>query len=193
MAATTLAAPAYVTLDAFYQMAGLPDGAELVDGEVVVTPPPSFDHNYLARALFRSMDAHALAHALGECFPDGSGYELPIPGRPHVFRTPDASFVRAERIPRPRVRHRAPAVAPDVAAEVLSPSDTYSVVAAKIRDYHDAGTGVVWLVDPETRTVEVHASGQAVRALREGDTLDGGDAFPGFALPVARLFAVLDD
>ena len=193
MAATTLAAPAHVTLDEFYEMADLPDGAELVDGEVVVSPSPVSRHGYLVRALFRVMDAHALARGIGEVFGDGFGYDLPIPDRPDTHRIPDTSFVRAERIPRPRPLDRAFPLAPDVAVEVLSPSDTYPVVRAKLRDYQDAGTAAVWVVDGDARTVEVHGPGAPARLLRPTDTLEGGDAFPGFALPLAQLFAVLDD
>lgn len=193
MAAVSLAAPAHVTLDDFYRIPDLPDGAELVDGEVVVAALASSDHGYVARALFRAMDTHASTTGVGECFGDGFGYELPVPARPHTLRVPDASFVRAERIPRPRVRGRAFALAPDVAAEVLSPSDTYPVVRAKLDDYLQAGTAAVWLVDPASRTIEVHAPGAPRRLLHVGDTLAGGEAFPGFTLALAPLFAVLDE
>lgn len=191
MAASTV--PTYVTLDAFYQMDDLPEwGAELANGEVIVTPPPASDHSYLARALFRAMDAHVVAHTLGEVFGDGSGYELPIAGRPDTYRIPDVSFIRAGRIPRPRVRHRALALAPDLAVEVRSPSDTPRVLGGKLADYFDAGTALVWVVDGDARTVEVHAPGTPVRVLGEGDALDGGAVLPGFTLPLARLFAELD-
>ncbi len=193
MAATTLAAPAHVTLDAFYQMADLPNGAELVDGEVVVTPAPVSGHGYLVRALFRTMDAHALAGGGGEVFGDNFGYDLPLPDRPDTHRIPDVSFVRAERVPRPRPLTRAFPLAPDLAVEVLSPSDTYRVVRSKLDDYLQAGARAVWVVDPEARTVDVYVPGAPAHVLRESDTLDGGDAFPGFTLPLAQLFAVLDD
>ena len=67
-----------------------------------------------------------------------------MPGRPDTYRTPDASFVRAGRIPRPRARHRALAIAPNLAVEVRSPSDTPGVLRRKLADYLDAGaTGIV--------------------------------------------------
>lgn len=196
MAASTVllhARPGYVTLDAFYQMQDLPDwGAELADGEVIVTPPPAVDHGFLARALFNRMYAHAVARDLGEVFGDGFGYELPVPGRPDTYRTPDASFVSAGRIPRPLRRGRALALAPDLAAEVRSPSDRPGVLRRKLADYLEAGTRLVWVVDEATRTAEVHAAGAPVRVLGAADALDGGDVLPGFTLPLARLFAELD-
>ncbi len=197
MAASTVplhTRPAYVTLDAFYRMDDLPDwGAELSDGEVIVTPPPASEHGWLAKVLYDVLHAYATAHALGACFPDGFGYELPIPGRPDVYRTPDVSFIRTERLPSSRRRGRALAVAPDLAVEVRSPSDTPRVLAGKLADYRDAGVALVWVVDDETRTAEVHARGAPARVIREGDALDGGAVLPGFTLPLARLFAELDE
>lgn len=192
-----MAAPAvptaHVTLDEFYRMDDLPDGVELADGEIIVTPIPGSDHGWLARAIFRALDAHVAAHRLGECFPDGFGYELPVPGRPDTLRVPDASFVRADRVPRPRLRNRAWALAPDLAVEVRSPSERKGVLQAKLADYLAAGTRLVWVVNATARTVEVHAPGAPARLLRAGDALDGGDVVPGFALPFAELFAALDD
>ena len=200
MAASTVplhTRPGYVTLDAFYQMDDLPDwGAELADGVVVVTPPPATEHGVLARALYNAMYAHAMAHDLGEVFGDGFGYELPVPGRPDTYRTPDASFIRAGRFPRPWRRGRALALAPDLAIEVRSPSDTQKVLRCKLADYLDAGVALVWVVDDHRRAAAVYTQGSTPdapdRVLGEGDALDGGAVLPGFVLPLARLFAELD-
>ncbi|HEY0779944.1 MAG TPA: Uma2 family endonuclease [Gemmatirosa sp.] len=183
----------YVTLDAFYQMDDLPEwGAELADGEVVMTPPPSFDHGLCTRALFRALDAYVVGHEMGDVFGDGFGYELPIAGRPDTYRTPDVSFVRAGRIPRARVRHRALALAPDLAVEIRSRSDTAAVLERKLADYLEAGTALVWVVDGDARTVAIHTAGSTVRILGGSEALDGGAVLPGFQLPLADLFAALD-
>ena len=189
---------AYVTLHELFTDPDIPEWVELADGELLVMTPAWSDHGYLGRALFRALDAHVRTHQLGEVFGDGFGYELPLPTRPDTFRVPDVSFVRSARIPRPRPRTRAFAIAPDLAVEVKSPSDGPKVLKGKLRDYLEAGTPLVWVVDGDRRTVAVHAPGASAsivpaRVLRAGDTLDGGAVLPGFTLPLATLFAVLDE
>ncbi len=152
-----------------------------------VVAPITLDTFYTMHDLPESVE-----HRLGEVFPENIGYELPAPGRPDTVRASDVSFIRAERVPRPRPR-RAFALAPDVAVEVRSPSDTGGVLRRKLVDYLEAGTAAVWVVDPDARTVEVHAPGAPVRRLGEGDTLEGDAALPGFTRTLADLFAALDD
>jgi Uma2 family endonuclease len=82
-------------------------------------------------------------------------------------------------------------LAPDLAVEILSPSNTAAEMARKLADYFGHGTRLVWLVDPDAREITVHAAGAIPRLLRDADTLDGGDVLPGFSTPVAALFAGL--
>ena len=79
-------------------------------------------------------------------------------------------------------------MAPDLAAEVLSPSDRMVEALAKITMYLEAGVRLVWLVDPEAMTITVFRPDAALKMLGIGDTLDGGDVLPGFSVPVAELF-----
>ena len=79
-------------------------------------------------------------------------------------------------------------LAPDLAIEVLSPSETASDVQEKLDDYKAAGTSLVWVVDPERRTVMIIPSDAPVRWLHKGDTLDGGEVIPGFTCPVSEIF-----
>nr|WP_296760363.1 Uma2 family endonuclease [Roseiflexus sp.] len=79
-------------------------------------------------------------------------------------------------------------VPPDLAVEVVSPHDTAEEVEAKVLDYLEAGTRMVWIVRPRTRTVTVYRSLREVQVLRPGDTLEGGDVLPGFAVPVGAIF-----
>ena len=116
--------------------------------------------------------------------------------RPDQTRGPDTSIIRWDRMPGGVMPTDAvPAVAPTIAAEVLSRGNTEEEMARKIADYFAAGTELVWCIDPRTRTVAVHvsAAGQPV-VLREerGDVLTAGDLLPGFALPLAELFALPD-
>ncbi|MBN2305578.1 MAG: Uma2 family endonuclease, partial [Anaerolineae bacterium] len=76
---------------------------------------------------------------------------------------------------------------PDLAVEVLSPTDLPAHTRIKIANYLSDGT-VVWVVDPQTRQVEVYAPGQPVQQMGENGTLDGGAVLPGFSLAVKDIF-----
>ena len=78
---------------------------------------------------------------------------------------------------------------PDLAIEVVSPSDTARDVAAKMERYRRANVPLVWWVYPDRRAVAVYQNGQLVTELGEGDELDGGNVLPGFRLPIAEIFA----
>jgi len=79
-------------------------------------------------------------------------------------------------------------MAPDLAVEVLSPSDRMADALAKVAMYLQAGTPLVWLVNPVTRTVVDFRAEMDPLTLSESDTLDGGDILPGFRVPVAEIF-----
>lgn len=156
---------------------------ELVRGSVVCEPQPSFGHGLtsvrIAHLLMSFVERHPLGVVVGE-----AGYVLER--GPDTVRGPDVSFVSTERL-----RHRGETFfegAPDLAVEVISPSNTRRTVADKTRDYLAAGARLVWNVDPRRRTVTVHASDAETLVLTADETLDGGDLLPGFSVPVRTLF-----
>ena len=81
-----------------------------------------------------------------------------------------------------------PAVAPDLAVEILSPSNRRPAVREKVREYFAAGARLVWVVDPETRTAMVYAGNLRGTELDEAETITGGDVLPGFSCRVAEFF-----
>jgi Uma2 family endonuclease len=99
---------------------------------------------------------------------------------------PDVAFVSQARQARPSEEAYSP-VPPDLAVEVLSPSNKPKDVRIKIGNYLAAGS-VLWVVDPDQKQVEVYVPGQAVKRLGEKDTLDGGDVLPGFTLAIKDIF-----
>ena len=101
---------------------------------------------------------------------------------------PDLSFVRADRLPQDGIGPGLLNVAPDLAVEVLSPSESASTLEERLDDYAFAGTHLLWVVDPVRRTVTLIAANAPVRWLREGDTLDGGIPIPGFSCQVSDIF-----
>jgi Uma2 family endonuclease len=93
-----------------------------------------------------------------------------------------------DRLPPPAQRRRFLELAPDLAVEVVSPSDSANAVHEKVLEYLSAGVQLVWVVHPIQRTVTVYSEGPVAHVLSEGDTLNGGDLLPGFSLAVADIF-----
>jgi Uma2 family endonuclease len=111
-----------------------------------------------------------------------------IAHEPDTVRAPDVAFVRAERIPSGGVKGFFQG-APDLAVEVVSPTDRQSEVAAKVQEWLLAGCSVVWVVDPENRAVTVHRNHSEAVILTTTDTLTGGEVLPDFSMRVAEIFA----
>ena len=161
---------------------------ELVEG-VLVEKAMGYSESQLAYFLGHFLTGFVLSRNLGIVTgPDGT-VEL----MPHLVRIPDIAFTNWDRLPgRRRPTSRIPRLAPNLAVEVLSYSNTPGEMAAKRRDYFAAGVEVVWEIDPDSRTVEVFVSPAQSTVLTVADTLDGGIALPGFMMPVQGLFAELD-
>jgi Uma2 family endonuclease len=159
---------------------------ELVDGELRVSEPPSVWHGALQVRLVALLHAHVRANRLGLVVSE-SGFVLRR--GPDTVRGPDVAYIRTDRLPSSAAAYRFYEGAPDLVAEVVSPSDRAWEVAEKVEGYLTAGTRLVWVVDPRNRHVVAHTPDRTARVLREGDTLDGGDVLPGFRLDVAELFA----
>ena len=114
---------------------------------------------------------------------------------PGLIRIPDVAFIRKAQFPGGRVgTDPIPDIHPDLAVEVLSPSNTVEELDEKLIDYFRSGTELVWYVEPDSRSVLVFTDPDRANAVRlsVADTLDGGTVLPGFTLAVAALFAELD-
>lgn len=157
---------------------------ELIRGELVEMAPDNVDHGQIGDNVQFPLSRWAREHRAGRVM-SNAGFTFEM--EPDTVLAPDISFLRADRVP-PRGGPAYPAVVPDLAVEILSPSNTAAEIARKVAIYLAAGVRLVWIVDPASRSVVVHAPGEA-RLLGAGDTLDGGDVLPGFAVPVADLFA----
>lgn len=165
----------------------LPDDGwrlELVRGQVVREPPTGFEHGGIAVQVGSILHSFVREHALGKVVAGDPGFVLF--DEPPTVRAPDVAFVREERLTFDPKRF-AP-IAPDLAVEVISPSNTMSEIHEKVLDYLDAGTRLVWVVDPGPRTVAVYRSRGEIRLLSEADEIDGGDVLPGFRTKVSELF-----
>lgn len=109
---------------------------------------------------------------------------------PGLVRIPDVSFVSWKRVPsREYPAEPVPDLIPNLAVEVLSEGNTAREMERKVKDYFVAGVELVWIVDPETRTVDVYTAPDEWVRLTEEQTLDGGKVLPGFSLPLRELLA----
>ena len=161
---------------------------ELVDG-VLVEKGMSYRESYLAMMLARFLMAFVIPRNLG-LLTGADGMMRLFPG---LVREPDVAFTSWDRIPGRRVPTEPVAgFAPDLAVEVLSPSNTPAEMARKRREYFGAGVRLVWEVDPRSRTVTVYDAPERPMVLDSTQALDGGDVLPGFALPLPDLFGELD-
>lgn len=175
-----------MTVDEFYR---LPDDGlrhELVAGIVVSEPLPGFRHARLIIRIGRLIDTYVQAHALGTVVGGDGGFVLAR--SPDTVRGPDVAFVSREREGE-RDPPRAFEGPPDLAVEILSPSDRTRAVREKVSQYLAAGTRIVWVVDPEARTVAVHRPRCGPLTLGGEDFLDAGDVIPGLRIPVEEIFA----
>ena len=167
----------------------LPDDGfryELVKGEVRRMPPAGSEHGAVAVNAAIVIGQFVRAHSLGVVFGAETGFK--IASDPDTVRAPDLAFVRRERIPAGGIPKEFWPGAPDLAVEVISPSDTYTEVEEKVNDWLDAGTRLVLVLNPRTRTVAVYTSRTNVTRLTEADLLTGGEVLPGFTCRVAELF-----
>jgi Uma2 family endonuclease len=157
---------------------------ELVRGVLRRMSPAGYHHGRIALRIGGSLGQHVDDAALGAAYGAETGFRL----EENTVRAPDAAFVRTDRLPRPSGPGFFPG-APDLAVEVISPTDTYSQVHEKVLDWLDAGTRMVLVVDPDCRVVTVYHARDDVRVLTEGESIDGGGVVPGWRLPLAELFA----
>lgn len=158
---------------------------ELVRGRVVREPRPGYGHGRIALNIGAPLKFFVEGRQLGVVFMESG---VVVERDPDTVRGPDVSFVRAERIPAEGVKTTFFEGAPDLAVEVLSPSNTKREMAEKMGEYFRSGARAVWTVDPRKRVVMVHESGTEPQIVHEDGELDGGDILPGFRLALADVF-----
>jgi Uma2 family endonuclease len=169
-----------MTADELLQM---PDDGyryELVRGELKRMSPAGARHGDVAAQIIISLGAHVKARRLGKVYAAETGFR--IARNPDTVRAPDIAFVRAERVVNTSGFFEG---APDVAFEVVSPSDSYSEVDEKTTEWLRAGARVVVIVDPRTQRVNVHRA-EGVTVGTNSISLD--DVIPGWSMSQADVF-----
>jgi Uma2 family endonuclease len=160
---------------------------ELVRGELVCMAAIGGQHGIIASRLDHRLRHFVEAHQLGEVCAAETGFRLAR--NPDTVRAPDVSFIARERLPAGGVPEGYWPFAPDLAVEVISPSDRFDDVLTKVQEYLKAGARLVWVFHPRTRTVMIYRANREVQLLQGQDELSGEDVLPSFHCPVDELFA----
>lgn len=167
---------------------------EVINGQIVEIQPMSIYSAIVATNLDFELQSHVRPRGLGTVVVEGLFF-IPTTRDRRRKRRPDVAFVSTGRWPLDRpfsVKVNAWDVIPDLAIEVISPTNSFSEVAVKIKEYFAAGVRLVWVAVPEVAQVQVYESATAARVLDLDQELDGGNVLPDFHVALATIFPPVD-
>ena len=160
------------------------EGYEYVKGELVPMPPPSREHGEISVNVIRYLDAHVYQNKLGRLYTAETTFQVA-----ERIMKPDVAFVSTTQLTGNKTdKTKGFPIPPNLAVEVVSPSDVQSRIAEKALAYLNAGTRLVWVLEPVSQTVTVYRSERDIETLTRDDTLTGEDVVSGFSCSVAHLF-----
>ena len=159
---------------------------ELIEGRIVHMSPTKHQHGKYKINLATILNNFVKQHKLGEV--QGGEVGLYVRRNPDTVRAADVLFISNERLAKANPDSFLD-VAPELAAEIVSPDDRWTEIRQKIREYLSAGVSVVLVIDPAEQTATVYRSFANVHELTTADTLTLEDILPGFSVPVAELFS----
>ncbi len=162
---------------------------EIVQGVRIELPPMSVQSNRIGFFVARKLADYAEAQGLGHVSNNGL-FVLSVEKKNN--RRPDVSFISYERWPEDKPVPKddnAWNVVPDLAVEIISPTDRAEEVTQKIVEYFAAGVRLVWIVYPNQQLVSVHESLKQSTWVTSDETLDGGEVLPGFEMPLSEVFS----
>jgi Uma2 family endonuclease len=165
---------------------------EFIDGRWIETPPMSYFAGVVSSELISYLTIYIAQQTRrpGRLLVEVL-FRIPLANDKRRKRRPDIAFVSAERWPLDRpmsLFEDAWDVVPDLAIEVVSPTDPAGALLGKVREYFQAGVRSVWIVYPVQRCIHIYEAWNRIRVLTESDSLDGGEVLPGFLRPLDRLF-----
>jgi Uma2 family endonuclease len=181
-----------LTDDQFYQLCQ--DNPDVkfernAKGELIVMPPTGGETGKRNAKLTARFVLWNEQTQLGEVFDSSTCFKLPNGSD----RSPDVSWIQLERwnALTPEQREKFPPIAPDFVLELMSPSDTLSVVQAKMQEYMDAGVKLGWLINRKTGHIEIYRQGQTKEVLEFPTRLSGEEILPGFVLDLQIVWGSL--
>jgi Uma2 family endonuclease len=161
-----------------------PEAKELVAGEPTPMTPVSFRHGRIAIRVALALREHASKQRLGEVVTEVG---FVVRRSPDTVRAPDVAFVCAARLPGPDLDEGFFEGAPDLAVEVVSPTDRAAEIVTKVAEYLAAGTRLVWVIDPQAACLAVYRPTRGPDLIGPEGVVDGEDVLPGFSQPLAEL------
>ena len=179
-----------------YLALGSDVNAEIIDGELVIMSPNKGEHGHLEARISGFLLNFTGARKLGRVFSDTTAFILrENPGQGlKDSRVPDVSYVSYERLPLDAILKELLHVAPNLAVEVISPSEKTRDMIAKTEFYLEYGVEQVWLVFPDDQEIRVCTPAHPLgKAYSMADTLTGGDLLPGFSIPIRAIFDEQDN
>lgn len=154
---------------------------EYAKGELVSMPPPTMEHGGISSNIVTLLNNYARQHQLGRIYTAETTFQVGESGR-----KPDVAYLSKERIP-DNERQASPNP-PDLAIEIVSPTDKVYDVTEKALEYLNAGTQMVWVIEPIAKTITVYRSSTDIKTLTQNDTLTGEEVVEGFQCAVAEIF-----
>lgn len=162
---------------------------EVVDGELVMSPKNNYQHGDICADLLMELRGYAKRKALGAVWDSSTGFWM----RNRNCRAPDISFVSKARLKgfKRSAKQFFPG-APDLAVEILAPSNSAQDLRERLNDFFESGTRLAWIIHPDEQFVEICHSPTQRHILGPGTDLDGESLLPGFRYPIRDLFKEWD-
>jgi Uma2 family endonuclease len=159
--------------------------SELIDGRLVVMSPTGHPHGLIESYLAQTLGAFVRANKLGRTYTGETG--IFIRRQPDTIRAADFAYVSNARVAELNPDDYLN-VAPELIVEIMSPDDRWSEIKKKVRDYFSIDVKLIWVIDPESRTITAYQSLTDVQELTSEHQLTAEDLFPGFSLSIRELF-----
>ena len=175
----------HLTPEDFEFMSGT-RGVELIDGELK-EKNVGYECGIVTALMLKLLGRYLDTNPVGILSSNDAGF-ICFPHRPRLVRKPDISFVLNGRFPNNRGPRGYARMAPDLAVEIVSPNDSHYEVEEKLNDYLLAIVPVIWIVNPDSRTVHIYLADGTIRRLTADQELTGEPLFPGFRVRVGDLF-----
>ena len=178
--------PKLLTADDLLRLHSQGVKGELIRGVLAKTVSSGMEHGVIAMRVGSRLLAFVESKGLGRVFGTDTGVLLQQ--NPDVVREPDLAFISVEKLPLDQKIRGYSDVIPNLVVEIASPSDTVASINDKAYMWIAHGVTLVWVIEPDAQTVDIHQAGGPVVTLYDDDSLAGGEVLPGFVLPVKEIF-----
>ena len=177
------------TITTAEQLLAMPHGDnryQLIKGVLCMMSPAGSEHGRIAGRIFTRLAVHVETLGLGITYAAETGFRIAV--SPDTVRAPDAAYVSHHRLASIEPTRGYLPLAPDLVIEVISPSDSYSEVEAKVTDWLEAGSRIVLVADPENRLLKAYRSASDICTFRSGQIFESGEVCGNFTLAVDDAF-----